>query len=64
MKQKFNELTLEEMIVRREDLKKEYFKIRCNKVIAHVQNSAQIRLLRRQIAQLNTLIYNHKDIQA
>lgn len=63
MQQKFNDLTLEEMIVKREELKREQFKLRCDKVVSHLQNTARLRLLRRQIAQLNTLIYNHEDIQ-
>lgn len=63
MKEKFNELTLEEMIVRREDLKREHFKLRCDKALSHVQNSVKVRLVRRKIAQLNTFIYNHRDIE-
>lgn len=63
MKEKFNELTLEEMIVKREELKQEHLKLRCDKAASHVQNSMRLRLVRRQIAQLNTLIYNHEDIQ-
>jgi len=62
MKHTFRDLTLEEMILRREEIKKEYFKLRCDKVISHVQSPVKIRVLRRQIAQLNTLIYNHEEI--
>ena len=63
MKNTFRELTLEEMILKREELRKEYFILQCGKVISHVQDSAKILILRRCIAQLNTLIYNHADIE-
>lgn len=63
MKRKFSDLTLEEMIVKREELKREQFKLRCDKVVSHLQNTSYLRLLRRQIAQLNTFIYNHEDIK-
>ena len=62
MKNIFRELTLEEMILKREELRKEYFMLQCSKMISHVQDSAKILILRRSIAQLNTLVYNHVDI--
>lgn len=62
MRIKFHDLTFEELLIKLEEVKKEYFKMRCNRVLSHVESTLQIRNLRRQIAQLNTLIYNHSDL--
>jgi large subunit ribosomal protein L29 len=63
MKDSFKDLTFEELLAKREDLKKKYRDIRFNKVVGHVDNPLEQRTLRRRIARLNTLIYNHPDVQ-
>jgi large subunit ribosomal protein L29 len=63
MKDSFKDLTFEELLAKREDLKKKYRDIRFNKVVGHVDNPLEQRTLRRKIARLNTLIYNHPDVQ-
>jgi large subunit ribosomal protein L29 len=63
MKDSFKDLTFEELLAKREDLKKKYRDIRFNKVVGHVDNPLAQRTLRRKIARLNTLIYNHPDVQ-
>ncbi|TFG85329.1 MAG: 50S ribosomal protein L29 [Spirochaetales bacterium] len=56
MKNSFNELKLEELAAKREELRKKYFDLRFQMVIGHVDNPLQKRTLRRQIARLNGLI--------
>lgn len=62
MRNSFRELTFEELLQKREELKKRYRELRFNMVVGHVDNPLQKRTLRRQIARLNTLIYNHADV--
>ncbi len=62
MRNSFKELTFEELLQRREELKKRYRELRFNMVVGHVDNPLEKRTLRRQIARLNMLIYNHADV--
>ncbi|HAE23507.1 MAG TPA: 50S ribosomal protein L29 [Spirochaetaceae bacterium] len=56
MKNSFKELKLDELVAKREELRKKYFDLRFQMVIGHVDNPLQKRNLRRQIARLNTLV--------
>ncbi len=56
MKNSFKELKLEELMAKREELRKKYFDLRFQMVIGHVENPLEKRTVRRQIARLNTLI--------
>ena len=56
MKNSFKELKLEELVAKRDELRKKYFDLRFQMVIGHVENPLQKRTIRRQIARLNTLI--------
>lgn len=62
MRNSFKDLTFEELLQRREELKKRYRELRFNMVVGHVDNPLEKRTLRRQIARLNMLIYNHADV--
>jgi large subunit ribosomal protein L29 len=62
MRNSFRDLTFEELIAKREELRKKYLDSRINKVVGHVDNPLETRTIRRQIARLNTLIYNHGDV--
>lgn len=62
MRNSFKELTFEELLTKREELKKKYRDLRFNMVVGHVDNPLEKRVLRRQIARVNTLIYNHADV--
>jgi large subunit ribosomal protein L29 len=62
MRNSFKDLTFEELLQKREELKKQYRELRFNMVVGHVDNPVKKRTLRRQIARLNTLIYNHVDV--
>jgi large subunit ribosomal protein L29 len=63
MKDSFKDLTFEELLTKREELKKKYMDLKFNTVVGHVDNPLEIREVRRKIARLNTRIYNHPDAQ-
>jgi len=56
MKNSFKELKLDELVVKRGELRKKYFDFRFQSVVGHVENPVQARILRRQIARLETRI--------
>lgn len=64
MRNSFKDLTFQELLTKRDEVKKQYRELRFNMVVGHVDNPLQKRTLRRQIARLNTLIYNHADVAA
>lgn len=64
MKNSFKELTFQELLAKREELRKKYRDLRFDVVVGHVENPLQKRMLRRQIARLNTRIYNHTEVIA
>jgi large subunit ribosomal protein L29 len=57
MRDSFNELSLEELLSKREELKKKYRDLRFNMVIGHIENLVEKRMMRRKIAALNTMIH-------
>jgi large subunit ribosomal protein L29 len=59
MKSSFKNLTYPELKAKRDDLKRKYMELRFKIVIGHVDNPLQKRIIRRQIARLNTLIREH-----
>jgi len=59
VKNSFKTLTYQELKAKREELKKKYMDLRFQMVIGHVDNPLQKRVMRRQIARLNTLIHAH-----
>lgn len=64
MKNKFKTMTLQELTVKLEDLKKEFFDLRFQMVIGHVENPLQKRNLRKDIARVNTMIRAHELAEA
>ncbi|MFP4010077.1 MAG: 50S ribosomal protein L29 [Spirochaetaceae bacterium] len=63
MRDSFKDLTFEELLAKREELVTKYRNLRFNMVVGHVDNPLEKRTLRRKIARLNTLIYNHPEVQ-
>jgi len=59
VKNSFKNLTYQELKAKREELKKKFMDLRFQMVIGHVDNPLQKRVMRRQIARLNTLIHAH-----
>lgn len=56
MAKKEKELSYSELVVKRNEMKKKYMDFRFQMVIGHVDNPLQKRVMRREIARLNTLI--------
>lgn len=62
MKNSFKDLTFQELVQKREEVRTKYKDLRFNMVVGHVENPLEKRTLRREIARLNTLIYNHPEV--
>lgn len=60
MKDSFKDLTLEELAVKREELKKAYNDVCNNSVIGHVDNPLARRTIRRKLARVTTIIHEHE----
>ena len=56
-KKKDKDLSYDELVAKRNDVKKQYMDLRFQTVVSHVDNPMQKRTLRREIARLNTLIH-------
>ena len=62
-KKEIKALSYAELVSKRDELNKKYMDVRFQKVIGHLENPLQQRIIRRDIAKLNTLIRQH-DIAA
>ncbi|MDR2658661.1 MAG: 50S ribosomal protein L29 [Spirochaetaceae bacterium] len=60
MKNSFKNLTFPEIKAKRDELNRKYLELRFQLVVGHVENPLQKRIMRRQIARLNTLISQHE----
>ena len=60
MKESFKDLTVKELFTKREELKKEYRDLRFNVVVGHVDNPVQKRIMRHQLARLNTILHEYE----
>ncbi|MDR0383051.1 MAG: 50S ribosomal protein L29 [Spirochaetaceae bacterium] len=60
MKNSFKNLTLPELMAKRDELSRKYLELRFQLVVGHVENPLLKRTMRRQIARLNTLIGQQK----
>jgi large subunit ribosomal protein L29 len=60
MKDSFNDLTYQELLTKREELKKQFRDLRFDLVLRHVDNPLQKRTLRRKISRLNTIIHEYE----
>lgn len=60
MKDSFNDLTYQELLTKREEMKKLFRDLRFDLVLRHVDNPLQKRTLRRNISRLNTIIHEYE----
>jgi len=60
MKNSFKNLSFAELKAKRDELTRKYMDFRFQLVIGHVENPLQKRTLRRQIARLNTMIWQQE----
>ena len=56
-KKKDKDLSYEELVTKRNELKRQYMDLRFQMVVGHVDNPMQKRTMRHEIARLNTLIH-------
>jgi large subunit ribosomal protein L29 len=63
MKNSFKNLTFPELKAKQEEMNRKYMELRFQIVIGHVDNPLQKRIMRRQIARLNTLISAQEKAQ-
>lgn len=59
MKNSFSDLTYDELLLKREELKSRLREHRFNKVLGHVENQVEKRIIRRGIARLNTIVHEY-----
>ena len=59
MKNSYSDLTYAELVVKRDELRKEALNLRMGKVLGHVENPLAVRTTRRNVARLNTLIHEY-----
>ncbi len=59
MKNSFAKLSYNELVAKRDELRRSYLNMRMEKVLGHVENPLQTRNVRRQIARLNTIIHEY-----
>ena len=64
MKNSFKNLSFAELKAKRDELSRKYLDLRFQMVIGHVDNPLQKRVMRRQLARVNTLIRAHEIAQA
>ena len=60
MKNSFAKLSKDELIAKRDELRRSYLNMRMEKVLGHVENPLQVRNIRRQIARVETLIHEYE----
>lgn len=54
MKNSYKNMTREELLAKKEALSKEYVKLRMDRVVGHLDNPLRARVVRREIARINT----------
>jgi large subunit ribosomal protein L29 len=60
MKESYNDLTYQELLTKREDLRKQFRDLRFDMVLSHVDNPLQKRTTKRKLARINTLIHEYE----
>ena len=59
MKNSYNELSYSELLTKREELRQEYQDVRFNRIVGHVDNPLQLRIFKRSMAAINTIIHEY-----
>jgi large subunit ribosomal protein L29 len=62
MRDSYRDLTFAELLQKKEEITQKYRSVRFNMIVGHVDNPLEKRTLRRKLARLNTLIYNHEEV--
>jgi large subunit ribosomal protein L29 len=64
MRNSFKDMKGEELLAKRDELRKKYFDLRFQMVVGHAENPLEKRTLRRQIARVETLIRQSDAVAA
>ena len=59
MKNSFNDLTYDELLTKKEELRRRFREIRFDKVVGHLDNPLELRSVRKQIARVHTIIHEY-----
>ena len=59
MKDSFKDLTVQELLEKREELRAGYLDLRVKKVLGHIENPLALRSTRRKLSRLNTIIHEY-----
>ena len=59
MKNSFSDLSYDELLLKRDEMRAKLREHRFNKVLGHVENPTDKRNIRRAIARLNTIIHEY-----
>lgn len=59
-KSKYKEMSYEELVSKRNSLKQKYMDLRFQAVVGHLDNPLEKRIMRREIAMLNTFIHQRE----
>ena len=60
MKNTFTDLSYDELVTKREELKRRHRELRFDKVIGHLENPLELRYVKRGIARLNTIVHEYE----
>lgn len=60
MKKIEKDLTLEEVVIKKNELQETYRKLRFDKVMGQLDNPVELRNVRRGLAKLNTIVHEYK----
>ncbi len=63
MKNSFAEMTFEELVLKRDELRKKNHELRVKKVMGQINNPLELRTVRRQLARVLTRMYNFDHSQ-
>jgi large subunit ribosomal protein L29 len=64
MRNSFKDMRGDELLAKRDELRKKYFDLRFQMVVGHSENPLEKRTLRRQIARVETLIRQSDAVTA
>lgn len=59
-KNEIKNMSFAELVAKRNELSRQFMDLRFQLVVGHVENPLQKRIIRRQIAMMNTLIRQHE----
>jgi len=61
MKEKFNSLTVDELVLKKAELSEKMRNLRFQAVMGRIENPMEKRTVRRQLARLNTMIDEYRN---